>query len=127
MPSCGIITIIIGDIVPIIEITGRDSELVFMVTNHRIGDRFETSIERAGRTIPVIELGSCTFFINITYLQEQIWVPGIDQIGDIPCIGCAIGAITGGSQYKWLACRRRGAAGWRKGIRILRSFFNTIF
>ncbi len=50
MPAAGIETVVVGDIVPIVEIAGSILGQVFMVSNGRVGDG--TELPEIGEGVP---------------------------------------------------------------------------
>jgi hypothetical protein len=78
VPSAGVKTVVIGNIVPIIEISRRAASAVLMVADRRISNGTQHAEIAGGVSVPVIELRQAAFFIHIAQIQEQIRVQGSD-------------------------------------------------
>ncbi len=107
MPSAGIEAIVVGDVVPVVEISrAADAISVLMVPDGGIGDG--TQARKIGRAvpIPVIELGHAAAFIDISQVQKQVRLERVNQVDHVCGIGLAAGTIPGSRHHEGLA------AGW---------------
>src|SRR5687768_12110369 len=80
MPARGIVTIVVWDVIPIIEV-GRCNPVafIFVVTDGGIRDVVELAKMTVTRAVPVVEFGICPPIIHITEIDKHMWIPRLDQ------------------------------------------------
>src|SRR5690606_27213382 len=113
MPACSVVTIVVGDIVPIIEVGGcYPVALVLMITDGWIGDIVELPKMTVTCPIPVMKFGICPPVIHITEIDKHIRIPRIDQRWDFGKF--ATGTIAGRGNDHLLSRRNM----WREATVI---------
>src|SRR5690349_23504390 len=113
MPSGRLKTIVVGNVIPIIKIAGPGCVgSIFVIPNDGISDRTETTEERAGGAIPVIEFSLCTLLVYIPEVKKQARIPGGYEIRYAVRIQEPTCPIARRSESERLAGRWRHPASW---------------
>ncbi len=126
VPAMGVEAVVVGDVVPIVEVAGGDTVLVLVVADDGVGDAVQCVPPRAVVAIPVVELGDRALGIDVTQVCEEIRIPALQERDDRIRLGSAACAVTG-------RCKHEGSAiGWRRagpdgeGVRIDRRFGDAV-
>jgi hypothetical protein len=101
------------DVIPIIDISWGYAVLEFVVIVRWIGNRAEQAKELGGVSVPVVELGAGSFLIHISQVQEEVWIPGSDQVDHVRGIRLPAGAIPNRCYHQGIVKMRRSRTGRR--------------
>ena len=115
VPAAGVVAVVVGHVVPVLEVAGRDAVLVLVVADDRVGHVAEEAVVDVGLAVPVVELGIGALVVDVAQVEEDVGIPAVDHLCDQPGVGFAAGAVADGGHDQRLPGGARPRCDRRKG------------
>src|SRR5260221_10951671 len=97
MPAARVVAVVVGDVVPVIEVARCSVRLVFVVTDGgvRICPELAVNTGGAGLAVPVVELHRPALLVDVAEVEEHVRSPGRDEVDGRGLRWLAASAIAG--------------------------------
>ena len=96
VPAAGVVAVVVGHVVPVLEVAGRGAVLVLVVANGWVRHVTEEAVVDVGLAVPVVELGIGALVVDVAQVEEDVGVPTVDHLCHQLGVAFAAGAVADG-------------------------------